>query len=87
MLAFKGFMEDRVAIRASALTYFTLLSLVPIAAMGFGVAKGFGFDKRLVFCRTTLHVAVFALLVRYSPPKDRKNDPPASIQTLFLTSV
>jgi len=47
MLAFKGFMEDRVAIRASALTYFTLLSLVPIVAMGFGVAKGFGFDNTL----------------------------------------
>lgn len=40
-------MEDRVTIRASALTYFTLLSLVPIVAMAFGVAKGFGFQSTL----------------------------------------
>lgn len=33
--------------RASALTYFTLLSLVPIVAMAFGVAKGFGFQSRM----------------------------------------
>jgi membrane protein len=47
ILAFRGFMEDRVSLRASALTFYTLLSLVPIVAMGFGVAKGFGFDARL----------------------------------------
>ncbi|MFW5820232.1 MAG: YihY/virulence factor BrkB family protein [Bacteroidota bacterium] len=47
ILAFRGFMEDRVSLRASALTFYTLLSLVPIVAMGFGVAKGFGFDTRL----------------------------------------
>jgi membrane protein len=46
-LAFKGFTEDRVQVRASALTYYTLLSLVPIAAMVFGIAKAFGFDERL----------------------------------------
>jgi membrane protein len=46
-LAVKGFSEDRVQVRASALTYYTLLSLVPIAAMVFGIAKGFGFDERL----------------------------------------
>lgn len=47
ILAFKGFMEDRVRIRASALTYFTMLSLVPIVAMAFGVAKGFGFQNKM----------------------------------------
>ncbi len=47
ILAFRGFMEDRVSLRASALTFYTLLSLVPIVAMGFGIAKGFGFDSRL----------------------------------------
>jgi membrane protein len=36
-----------VQVRASALTYYTLLSLVPIAAMVFGIAKAFGFDERL----------------------------------------
>lgn len=47
IISFKGFLEDRVSMRASALTFFTLLSLVPIVAMGFGVAKGFGFQNRL----------------------------------------
>ncbi len=47
MLAFRGFLEDRVSIRASALTYFTLLSLVPTVAMAFGVAKGFGFQNKM----------------------------------------
>lgn len=43
-LALKGFYEDKVQMRASALTYYTLLSIVPIVAMVFGVAKGFGFE-------------------------------------------
>lgn len=47
LLAVRGFMEDRVSLRASALTFYTLLSVVPIAAMGFGVAKGFGFDNKM----------------------------------------
>ncbi len=47
LLAFKGFLEDRVSLRASALTFYTLLSMVPIAAMGFGVAAGFGFDQKM----------------------------------------
>jgi membrane protein len=34
-------------LRASSLTFYTLLSVVPVVAMFFGVAKGFGFEKRL----------------------------------------
>jgi membrane protein len=47
VLAFKGFSEDKVQMRASALTYYSLLSIVPIVAMAFGIAKGFGFDAWL----------------------------------------
>lgn len=47
VLAFKGFREDKIQLRASALTFYTLLSIVPIFALAFGVARGFGFDKRL----------------------------------------
>ena len=47
VLAVQGFSRHRGAMRASAMTYFTLLSLVPVAAMAFGIAKGFGFEKRL----------------------------------------
>ncbi len=46
-LAFKGFNEDRVQLRASALTYYSLLSIVPIIAMAFGIANGFGFGTFL----------------------------------------
>ena len=47
LVSFRRFGEDKVQLRASSLTYYSLLSLVPILAMGFGIAKGFGFDKDL----------------------------------------
>lgn len=47
MLAYRGFVEDRVLLRGSALTYYTLMAIVPVLAMIFGVAKGFGFEKYL----------------------------------------
>ncbi len=47
ILAFRGYDEDRCLQRASSLTFYTLLSVVPVVAMFFGVAKGFGFEKRL----------------------------------------
>ena len=47
ILAFRGYDENRCMLRASSLTFYTLLSIVPVAAMFFGVAKGFGFEKRL----------------------------------------
>lgn len=47
VIAFRGFFEDRAALRASSLTYFTMLSIVPIFALGFGIAKGFGFEQRM----------------------------------------
>ena len=47
LLAFRGYNEDRCLLRASSLTFYTLLSIVPVAALFFGIAKGFGFEKRL----------------------------------------
>ncbi len=47
LLALRGFDEDRCQLRASALTFYSLLSVVPIVAMAFGIAKGFGFEKLL----------------------------------------
>jgi membrane protein len=46
-LAFRGFKEDEVLLRSSALTFYTLISIVPIIAMAFGIAKGFGFEDKL----------------------------------------
>ena len=45
--ALRGFNEDKCQLRASALTFYSLLSIVPVMAMAFGVAKGFGFEKLL----------------------------------------
>lgn len=45
--AIKGFNEDNLQLRASALTFYSLLSIVPVIAMAFGVAKGFGFQHIL----------------------------------------
>ena len=46
ILAFRGYDEDRCLLRASSLTFYTLHSIVPVASMFFGIAKGFGFEKR-----------------------------------------
>ena len=47
ILSVQDFARHHGPLRASALTFFTLLSLVPVAAMAFGIAKGFGFERRL----------------------------------------
>ncbi len=43
----KGFVDNRIQEKASALTFYTLLSIVPVIAMVFAIAKGFGFRQRL----------------------------------------
>lgn len=47
ILALRGFNEDKCQLRASALTFYSLLSIVPVVAMAFGIAKGFGFQEML----------------------------------------
>ena len=47
VMALKGFNEDRCVLRASALTYYSLLSFVPVIAMIFGIAKGFGMEQAI----------------------------------------
>ena len=47
VLAARGFMNDKVQLRASSLTLYSLLSVVPIAAIAFAIAKGFGLDQNL----------------------------------------
>ena len=47
LLAMRRFVEDKCASRASALTFYSLLSIVPVAAMAFAIAKGFGLEKIL----------------------------------------
>lgn len=44
ILAIRGFQNENLQTKASALTYSTLLSIVPLLAVLLGVAKGFGFQ-------------------------------------------
>jgi membrane protein len=46
VLTLRTFSANLAALQASALTYFTLLSLVPVLAVFFGIAKGFNLDER-----------------------------------------
>ena len=55
LLAIEFFTTRRVIDMAAALTYSTLLALVPILAVVFGVARGFGYNKYIeVWFRDTL---------------------------------
>ena len=47
IIAFRGFRDSRCYLRASALTYYTVLSIVPILALVFGISKGFGLEHKL----------------------------------------
>jgi len=46
-LAIKGFTEDNCLVKSTALTYYTLFSIVPIIALAFAIAKGFGYQEVL----------------------------------------
>ena len=45
LLSVKDFNEKQLILRSSALTYYTLLSIVPVLAMIFGIAQGFGLEQ------------------------------------------
>ncbi len=47
LVAGHGFVRNDCSMRASSLTYYTLLSIVPVMALAFGIAKGFGLDDML----------------------------------------
>ena len=42
-----GFFKDECTLKASALTYYSLLTIVPFLAVAFGIATGFGIEKSL----------------------------------------
>lgn len=47
MITFSEYGKDKCGEKASALTYFSLLSVVPVAAMAFGIATIFNLDQYL----------------------------------------
>ncbi|MCX6302952.1 MAG: YihY/virulence factor BrkB family protein [Bacteroidia bacterium] len=46
-IAGKSSLKDKVDLRASALTFYTLMSIIPVIAIAFAIAKGFGLDQNL----------------------------------------
>src|SRR5690606_12604067 len=46
-LAIKEFRNDNSLISATALTFYSIFSIVPILALIFAIAKGFGYEKTL----------------------------------------
>ena len=47
LIVFRNFTKDRLQVQAASLTYYSLLSVVPLVAMAFAIAKGFGFESAL----------------------------------------
>jgi membrane protein len=45
LLASRGFLRDNCQKTASVLTYYSLLNVVPVVAVAFAMAKGFGLEK------------------------------------------
>ncbi|MFH1460013.1 MAG: YhjD/YihY/BrkB family envelope integrity protein [Candidatus Omnitrophota bacterium] len=69
LLAFRSFDEDKCQLRASALTYYSLLSVVPVLAMAFGIAKGFGFEtvlEKLLFEKLPGQEEVVTQIINFS---------------------
>lgn len=48
-MVFTGFLADHCIIRASALTFTTILSIVPLLAVAFSISKGFGLQNAEFF--------------------------------------
>ena len=69
LIAIRGVTEGKVGLRASALTFFTLLSLVPVVGLGFGIAKGFGLEmylERQLALALTGHEEVYKWILNLS---------------------
>ncbi len=65
----RGFFKDQSFLHASSLTFYTLLSIVPILAVTFGIAKGFGFERTLkqeLHLRFSEHEELLKLVLEFS---------------------
>ncbi|MBN1796259.1 MAG: YihY/virulence factor BrkB family protein [Sedimentisphaerales bacterium] len=77
LLSVRGFVEDKCKFRASALTFFTLLSIVPVIAMMFGIAKGFGLQDKV---EAQLRQMVQAQTVEQTEAGTEPNEPVWTVQ-------
>ena len=47
LIVLKNYTKDNLQLQAAGLTFYTMLSVVPIVALAFAISKGFGFEKTL----------------------------------------
>ena len=47
VISFRGFLENYVGMQSAALTFYTIMAVVPLAAIVFSIAKGFGMHDQL----------------------------------------
>ena len=69
VLAFRKFDSDKCSLRASALTFYALLSIVPVVALAFGISKGFGYEDVLrdqMMQRFAGQEEVFSLIIGFA---------------------
>jgi membrane protein len=69
LISMGKFIDDRCPLRASSLTFFSLLAIVPVLAMAFAIAKGFGLQNKLeqlVFEQLAGQEEVITRLVEFS---------------------
>ncbi len=69
ILSLREFFYNQCTLWASALTFYSLLSIVPVFAMAFGLARGFGLDKYLrekLLDSTQGQQEVFTRIVEFS---------------------
>ncbi|MBX7065658.1 MAG: YihY family inner membrane protein [Parachlamydiales bacterium] len=68
-LSVRGFVEDQCSLRASSLTYYTIMSMVPVMALAFAVAKGFGLYQHFrvqILQQFPEHEVIFTELFKYA---------------------
>ena len=69
VLSLQKFKADQCPLRASALTFYSLLAIVPVAAMAFGIAKGFGLEKRFeqdLYLQFSGHTEVLNFVINFA---------------------
>jgi membrane protein len=69
VLTIREFKADKCLLRASALTFYSILSIGPVVALALGIAKGFGLEKMLerqVLDKLPAQEAVLSQILQYA---------------------
>ncbi|MFZ1290302.1 MAG: YhjD/YihY/BrkB family envelope integrity protein, partial [Melioribacteraceae bacterium] len=69
ILSIRNFREDNCTLKSSALTFYSMLSIVPVVAILFGIFKGFGLEsqlEKLLLDNFKEYEAVMIKIVNYS---------------------